>query len=37
MLASIGCKSPSETVLTWGEVPQEVGVLVSSDLAATHE
>ena len=37
MLASIGCKSPSETVLTWDEVPPEVGVLVSSDLAATHE
>jgi hypothetical protein len=36
-LAVIGCKSPSEPVITWEVVPQGVGVLVSSDLAGTDE
>jgi hypothetical protein len=36
-LAVIGCKSPSEPVITWEVVPQGVGVLVSSDLAGNDD
>jgi hypothetical protein len=36
-LAAIGCKSPSEHVITWEGVPQDVEVLVPSNLAGTDE
>lgn len=35
--AARGCRLVNESVISWEHVPEDVGVLVASDLAGAHE